>query len=444
MSNALAIASVTAILKDLLNDGLINRNLDSLFSFQVTAQPPDRISANGDGDINRLNLYLYRVTPNTGWINQRLPSRSASGQIVDNPYLALDLHYVLSAFATEDLNAEVLLGYAMQVLHETPVLDRDAIRTALGAGSPLTPGILPAGFQQLSPAEIADQFEQLRVTPYYVDLEEISKIWTAFNTPLRMSVLYQVTTVLIESRRSSRSTLPVRSRGVFVRQLQHPAIYRVLSQGPADPEPLLGRQVVHGDSLVLEGAGLRGEITVVAVGDLEVPPAEATGERVTVPVPASLHPGATGVQVVHRIAKLPPSVETMPGESSNLAVFVLHPTIAAGGITLLDAALETAAPPGGPVRGTVRVQFAHNAGSRQRTELLLNEVNPPNTRPAFAYTFRADSLPDPPPAEVSQRDFTIRQVEQAAYMVRVRIDGAESLLEMTGGVFSGPQLVVAA
>src|SRR5215470_8174527 len=107
MSNALAIASVTAILKDVLNDGLINQNLDALFNFQVTAQPPDRISAGTNGDLNRLNLFLYRVSPNTGYINERLPSRSSEGTRTDSPFLALDLHYMLSAFATEDLNAEI-------------------------------------------------------------------------------------------------------------------------------------------------------------------------------------------------------------------------------------------------------------------------------------------------------------------------------------------------
>ena len=112
MSNALAIASITAILKDALNDGLINRNLDTLLNFQVTAQPPDRISAGANGnDFNRLDIFLYRVAPNTGWTNERYPSRSSSGMRVDNPSLALDLFYMLSAFSTEDLNAEILLGY---------------------------------------------------------------------------------------------------------------------------------------------------------------------------------------------------------------------------------------------------------------------------------------------------------------------------------------------
>ena len=50
---------------------------------------------------------------------------------LSNPPLALNnLHYLLSAYSGGDLHAEILLGYAMQLLHEMPVLTRAAIRTA--------------------------------------------------------------------------------------------------------------------------------------------------------------------------------------------------------------------------------------------------------------------------------------------------------------------------
>ena len=44
MSSALAIAAVTAALKDLLNDGLMDHDLSTLGSFAITAQPPDRVT----------------------------------------------------------------------------------------------------------------------------------------------------------------------------------------------------------------------------------------------------------------------------------------------------------------------------------------------------------------------------------------------------------------
>ena len=130
MSSALAIAAVTATLKDLLNEGLLNHDLSSMGSFSVTAQPPDRITT-GNTEANQLNVFLYQMTPNLGWRNVALPSRDGRGQRLSNPPLALDLHYLLSAYGSQDMNAEILLGYAMQLLHEMPVLTRDAIRTSL-------------------------------------------------------------------------------------------------------------------------------------------------------------------------------------------------------------------------------------------------------------------------------------------------------------------------
>ena len=134
MSSALAIAGVTAVLQDLLNDGLINHNVSGVLGSTVTvrALPPDRLEPANGTESTQLNLFLHRVTPNSGWRNQGLPSRDGSGQNrLTNPPLALDLHYLLSAYGSEDLQAEILLGYAMQLLHETPVLDRKAIATAL-------------------------------------------------------------------------------------------------------------------------------------------------------------------------------------------------------------------------------------------------------------------------------------------------------------------------
>jgi hypothetical protein len=113
MSSALAIAAVTAALKDLLNDGLMDHDLSTVGSFSVTAQPPDRVTT-GTTELNQLNLFLYQVTPNPGWRNANLPARDNKGARISNPPLALDLHYLLSAYGSQDLNAEVLLGYARE------------------------------------------------------------------------------------------------------------------------------------------------------------------------------------------------------------------------------------------------------------------------------------------------------------------------------------------
>ena len=80
MSNALAIASVTAVLKDILNNGVIDNQLSGVVGdVTVSALPPDRVLVERPPETSRLNLFLYQVTPNQGWRNVALPSRDASG-----------------------------------------------------------------------------------------------------------------------------------------------------------------------------------------------------------------------------------------------------------------------------------------------------------------------------------------------------------------------------
>ena len=82
MSTALAIAGVTAVLRDLLNDGLINHNISGLLGSSVTVsvQAPDRVVTGSTPEASQLNLFMYMVTPNLGWRNEGLPGRDGSGR----------------------------------------------------------------------------------------------------------------------------------------------------------------------------------------------------------------------------------------------------------------------------------------------------------------------------------------------------------------------------
>lgn len=215
MSSALAIAGVTAVLRDLLNDGLINHNVAGVIgtSVKVSVGPPDQVVPGNGNEASQLNLFLHQVTPNLGWRNEGLPSRDPSGrQRMSNTPLALDLHYLLSAYSSGDLHGEILLGYAMQLLHENPVLTRQAILTALSP-SPAVGNTLPPALRALSDSGLENQIEQIKITPEYLNIEEMSKIWTATQSHLRPTTAYMASVVLIESTRPVRSPLPVLSRG---------------------------------------------------------------------------------------------------------------------------------------------------------------------------------------------------------------------------------------
>lgn len=270
MSGPLAIAGVTAVLKDVLNNGLINHDLATVGSFSVTAVPPDRITT-GTQEPNQLNLFLYQVTPNQGWRNAGLPSRDSSGERVSNPPLALDLHYLLTAYGAQDFNAEILLGYALQILHETPVLSRRDIRTALGSPAPVGTGLLPSPFGNLSALDLADQVEQIKITPHYLTTEELSKLWTAMQARYRQSMAYQVSVVLIQSTKLTKTALPVLSRGKDDRGVDAAAnvvsLFPLLESihiGPVEdagiePLPSSYPRAELGLQLILQGQNLAGD-----------------------------------------------------------------------------------------------------------------------------------------------------------------------------------------
>lgn len=461
MSTALAIASVTAVLRDLLNNGVIDHNLPAVVGADVvvSALPPDRIDAidaNPADRRSRLNLFLYQVTPNIAWRNVGLPSRNGAGERISNPPLALDLHYLLTAYGAEEMHAEILLGYGMQLLHETPVLTRAAIRTALAPPTPVSAGgDLPAALRNLFTSELAEQVEQIKIAPESLNTEEISRMWAAFQAKYRPTAAYQASVVLIESRRATRSALPVRQRNIYVVPFNQPVIERVLSQRQAG-DPILpesDQPILAGYNLVLAGERLRGDDTLINVGGIAVAPAAAdvSETQILIPLPAALQAGAHGAQVIHRrLMGTPPTPHR--GMESNLAAFVLRPQIAAP-INLTNA--QTAAD--GTRSADVNLTIDPPVGATQRVVLLLNEFQPAPASPpssqvevvARAYSFVAPprfSLQSPPPSlppPQSNIIVPISGVQPGAYLARVQVDGAESPLGVNAiGQFDSPQVTI--
>ena len=204
MSSPLAIGAVSAVLRNLLDNGLIEAGPAVGGTVNVSAVAPDTIDLSSAEEQPRLNLFLHQVTPNPGWRNRSLPSRSSSsGERLTNAPLALDLHYLLTAYARVDCQAEILLGYGMHLLHERPVLDRAAVQRALNP-NPLDVAMLPPAFQALAAADLADQAELIKITPAVMGPEEMSKLWAAIQSHYRPSAAYVVSVVLIEATKPAR------------------------------------------------------------------------------------------------------------------------------------------------------------------------------------------------------------------------------------------------
>jgi len=446
MSTALAIASVTAVLKDLLNNGMIDHNVGaSVGEVIVSTLPPDRIDALDSEKKSRLNLFMYQVTPNVGWRNVGLPSRNGQGERISNPPLALDLHYLLTAYGAEELHAEILLGYGMQLLHETPVLTRDAIRRSLTPPSIVVGGgDLPPALAALFSSELADQVEQIKIGPSSLSTEELSKMWPAFQAKYRPTAVYQATVVLIESRNATRSALPVRARTVKVITFKQPIIEQIKSQETSTAPVVSGQPILAGFNLVLVGTQLSGEDTRVIIGGLEAPPAVTvvSDREITVPLPGTLLAGVQGVQVVHHtLLGLPPTPHR--GVESNVAAFVLQPRIE--NISILN-------PKGtgnGPRSADVNLTVSPAIGDTQRVILLLNEfiplTSPPQTTPPESYSFiaatRRPLSPPTGPGPSNNITIPITGVRAGSYLVRIQVDGAESPLEVNSlGQYTAPLL----
>jgi hypothetical protein len=67
---------------------------------------------------------------------------------------------------------------------------------------------LPAALRALADCGLADQLEQIKITPEYLSTEEMSKLWTAVQSHYRPTAAYMATVVLIESSQA-RAPLPV-------------------------------------------------------------------------------------------------------------------------------------------------------------------------------------------------------------------------------------------
>jgi len=419
MSTPLALATVTAVLQNFIQNSITDHDLAATLggSITVSAEPPDRID-NGASSPDRINLFLFQATENQGWRNVALPYRNAGGDRINNPPLALDLSYLLTAYGSGPLHAEALLGLAMFVLHEMPVLTRDAIRAVTVA--PPQPPLL-AGLQA---SELADQIEQIKVAPQVMSVEEISKIWSALQSQYRPTAVYKATVVLVESQSSVRPTLPVRARNLKVISFERPVIDLLQSQENNVAPIVRDQPILAGYNLVVDGQRLRGATTRVCIDALEIVPndTDITAGRIVIALPATLQPGLHSVQVTHPV-DFETGLTSDPhrGIESNVAAFVLSPEI------------TTPDPIAAARNTTLTLTIDPPVGRAQRATLLVG-----------GGTISIPARPAAGPATTATLDFPIpNDFTTGTQLLRVQIDGAESPLEVNGaGQFVGPTLTI--
>jgi len=416
MSGPLAVAAVTATLKILINKSVSALNLNGLGNFIVSSLPPDRVTT-GDQEQNRLNLFLYQVTPNQGWRNVGLPSRDGNGDRLTNPPLALDLHYLLTAYGASEFSDEMLLGCAMQTLHETPGLSRQEIRDSLTDTQLQGTGLESAQTGNLSVADLADQIEQIKITPYYPTTEELSKLWTAMQARYRPTVAYQVSVVLIEGARPVKAPLPVLKRGkddhgVDAVTAPAPTLTGVTPPN-SQPAIRLGEDLmINGRNLNVEGVA---RFTSLRFDEgIEIAPApDGAPDQIAVHLPGqtedatAISKWAPGFYAVSLVVKR----TGFPKWTTNEIPIALAPVI--------TVAPANAAP--GDLTLTVTCRPRLRPG--QRVSLLFGE----REIPVETIMTPADTTQ---PTELT---FQIESAAEGVYVARLRVDGVDSLPVVRAG-----------
>jgi hypothetical protein len=380
MSTSAAIAAVTAAFRNLLVEAISQE--PELADTVFTMQSPDIARAEGV-TANQINLFLYRTAVNAAWSNASIPGRVHAGEDAPPP-LALTLSYLLTAYG-RDNDAQrpfshLLLGRAMSVVNDNPILTPDALRTSLPeVGTPR-------------------QIERVRLTLQPMSLDDLSKLWSGLQTQLRLSTTYEASVVLLESNRPVRTPLPVLRRGQ--------SGTGVTTQADLSPPlPVLTNVLPNtatiGEAVTLRGIHLVGEGSVARLtrnGRSWDIPAEAdpNAEQVAFVIPADrdLAAGLYGVSVIvgsaeHSTASNTMALAIMPRIVSPLPMTA---PIQEGGIE-------------------VNIEVAPPVLPGQAAALLLG------SREVRGAPVRAAQ---------SRLRFAVPGIQPGVYVLRVRVDGVDS------------------
>jgi hypothetical protein len=275
----------------------------------------------------RLNIFLYQVNENPAFRNDDDPRRSVSGSY-GSPPLALELGYLLTSYGGQteirptpplgplaadslaELDSQFILADAMRVLHDVPIISRRTQKQQPPGGALLDPGL-------------QTEFESLRIAPRSLNLDELSKLWTALKHDFQRSVAYDVSVVRVQRRRPSVASGPVLNRSVTVQ----PTVVLGPSLDGISPDA-----VGSGDQVTLIGSGLDDPTLQVFVSDAfgigfpETPQSiplvrDASGIHFNIPNdPANFMPGPKLVEL---------RITTTPGHTvaSNSVLLKLLPKV---------------------------------------------------------------------------------------------------------------------
>lgn len=417
MSNFLGIATVTEALRQLAEQSAAAAIPGA--RAKVLRPPSSLASGHPSGEPEVfIGLYLYQVMPNASLRNTAALNRRSDGSTLQVTRTPFDLHYLFTFYGDDNsLEPQRVMGSFLRKIQSQPLLTKDAITSAKSA------------LGSLAASNLETEPELVKFLLLPLSLEEMSKVWSVFfQANYCVSVAYQASVIFLDGQESPKPSLPVRQRNLYVRTFRQPVIEQIVSRKTPTGPDLVNEPVLVGDYLVLKGKQLAGDVTRVRVGGAILTPAVAdvTDGQIQFQLmappfaAAELLAGVLSVQVIQDINMGTPET-AHKGIEGNVSAFVLRPTVTP---TLSNKTVD-----GAYRKFDLKLDFAPLVGVKQRVVLLLNEFDPPDPsiRPAYAYRFDV-TLPAAPPEAVSTVALTGLRALPAKYLVRVQVDGAESLL----------------
>jgi Pvc16 N-terminal domain len=402
VSNYLAVATVTATLQRILQEA-VQQDVDGM---RVTTLPPGQIG-NGTPETG-INLFLYQVARNPALTNADSPTARSKGNPTKRQ-AALDLYYVISLYGNDtELEPQRLLGSVIRTFNDRSSLLPDGIRET----------IADSRFRFLAESDLADQIQHVTINSEDLNLDDLSKVWsTFFQAPYMLSLIYKVTMVTIEGEESANKALPVRSRNFGLMPFPYQPVVEQAVSELGKLEPILATT-----TLQISGKQLQNAHTQVRLGEFEADPASVSDTQIILPLTAfpvdALRAGVQGLQVIHR--RQWDNTEP-PGRSyaleSNAIPLVLRPTIK-------QVHLTSSGGRGSDLRSALlTVQVDVRVGMKQRVVLVMNErsiVAP------VGYQFEVL----PRDSDTHTIAIPIQGVRPGEYLLRLQVDGAESLLSI--------------
>lgn len=414
MSNTVAIAAITSAIRYILDQALGGAQPGQVGSAAITTLRPDQIGGAGAhlDQPSGLNVYLYQLAPNHAWNLTDLPTRRSTGELINRPVAAIDLSYLITAYGDDAaLEPHRLIARAALALSVNQVLTRDLVTDAVEAYRGSTNPDL--GF--LGAADLADDVELVKLAPTVLSLEELSRLWAALSTPYLLSVAYTATVLVLEADVSPRIAAPVLARVTSVDPITRPALLSIDTDPPGPVSP--------GTRVRLTGNGLRGPVTLVEIAGTTLTPVEIASDHLSVDVTGDVPAGAAGIAVVHQALPAPPQPTRVLARSNVLPVLI-RPVI--------SSATSSSA--------TITVHFQPGLRSGQRAELDFTRREPvPDAPNAVRIQLGTPARGDPPSTSA---DVPRASVPNGEWLLRMIVDGADSLLTASADVFDQPLLTL--